>query len=408
MARSDTITLLPLDAYAKLMAIQQCAFNQVFNPTVAYPQPCNAVWLQSAWVGTSARLVGRDEIATAVNMAEEMIAQALGFWPAPTWTTGDQKPWPIPRRGAQVTYPPFSLTWGHIIAAGVEDTNTAILTDEPIVYTDRDGDGVLDTATINITAAEMAAAGASWYEIAVYYPAAYLDWSPWPRDESWRIKPLAIALDPVTGNVELTGSRCQFVRPDLWDTDNAVDQSDAPSFITAVDIYRRYNDTTQQAQLVWQSLDDCLEPPCGETCQMACVQVGDPRNSIVKVIPATYSAGAWTYNTFSQCVLPDFTRTWYLSGFYKRLAGWMEADLLAQYNPAMAQAIARLANTYLPEAPCDCQQTQARWKRDREEMDINNLDTALAMSAFGTTMRGAVFAWSVIKRLNPLAGVGTL
>ena len=44
----------------------------------------------------------------------------------------------------------------------------------------------------------------------------------------------------------------------------------------------------------------------------------------------------------------------------------------------------------------------------RQEADINNFDTAMAMSYFGTTMRGAVFAWSVIKRLAPLATGGAL
>jgi len=186
-----------------------------------------------------------------------------------------------------------------------------------------------------------------------------------------------------------------------------VDQSDATQFLTTVDIYRRYLDTTQQANLVYQSQDtsDCVYPPCGENCQTACVQIEDDRNSIVRVLPATYSAGHWTYEGFTNGLVPDFARVWYLGGFWRRVGNWIEADWM---HPPLAEAIVRLANTYLPEAPCDCEKTQQRWLRDREEQDINNLDTALAMSAFGTTMRGAVFAWSVIKRMNPLAGSGTL
>jgi hypothetical protein len=74
----------------------------------------------------------------------------------------------------------------------------------------------------------------------------------------------------------------------------------------------------------------------------------------------------------------------------------------------MAEAIVRLANTYLVDAPCGCSQTRHRWERDREEQEINTIDAALCMSAFGTTMRGAMFAWSVVKRQPPIAHGGAL
>lgn len=413
MARSDTITLLPLDTYARMMAINQCSFNQVHNPTSPYPTECNEVWLQSAWVGTTERLVGRDEIATAIATAEEMITNAMQFYPAPKFVAADEQPWPLPARGAQVVAPPYQLEYGQFIGAGRENIDTPIAIGQPIVYSDRDNDGVLDTATITITAAQLAAAGANWMEIAVYYPAVYLDWALYPRDESWRIKPFRVTRSPATGNVTLIASRCMFVQPPLWEEDDAIDQSDATAFITSVDVYRRYLDTSQQAQLVYTTEGplDCLYPPCNEQCQNACVIVGakdDRRNGIVKALAANHTAGGWAYQSFLNNQYPDHIRTWYLGGAWKKLNNWMEADLLMTNHPAMAEAIVRLANTYLPEAPCTCNKTVTRWRRDRDEQDINNLDTALAMSAFGTTMRGAVFAWSVVKRLNPLGGGGSL
>ncbi len=413
MARSDTITLLPLDSYARLMAIEPCAFNQVYNPLDAYPTECNQVWLQSAWVGSTERIVGRDEIATAINTAEEMIAQALGFQAAPAFIAADEQAWPLPARGWQVRTPSYKLRWGQFIAAGREDIDTAIVIGAPVVYSDSDGDGVLDRATVTITAAQLAAAGANWQEVAVYYPAVYLDWSLWPRDESWRIKPWRIVRNPATGNLTLTGQRCQLVRPDLWEDDAPIDQSDATAFLTNVDIYRRYLDTSQQAQHVYttEGPTDCLYPPCNETCATACVVVArgdDRRNGIVKAPAATHGAGGWAYQTYLSGQYPDFVRTWYLAGAWKRLNNWMEADMLQTNHPAMALAIVRLANTLLPEAPCLCNKTVTRWRRDREEGDINSLDAALAMSAFGSTMRGAIFAWSVVKRLNPLGGGGSL
>lgn len=413
MARSDTVTLLPLDTYARMMAIHPCAFNQVYNPADAYPTECNQVWQQSAWVGGTERLVGRDEVATAIATAEGLMASALRFWPAPRFIAADERSWPLPKRGVQMRAPSIQLAWGQFIGAGRENVDTAIALSQPIVYSDRDGDGVLDTATITITAAQLAAAGATWSEIAVYYPAVYLDWAMYPRDESWRIRPFRIVRNPATGNVTLTASRCQFVRPDLWEDDAPVDQSNAASFITAVDVYRRYLDTSQQAQLVYvtEGPSDCLYPPCNETCQTACVVVGrddDRRNGIVKTLAASHSVGGWAYQNYLNGQYPDFARVWYLAGAWKKLNGWMETDLLQTNHPMVAEAIKSLANTLLPEAPCTCNKTQTRWRRDREEQDINNIDTALAMSAFGTTMRGAVFAWGVVKRLNPLGGGGSL
>lgn len=413
MARSDVVTLLPLDSYARLMAIEGCSFNQCFNPTLPYPTECNEVWLQSAWVGASERLVGRDEIATAISTAEELITEALGFYPAPAFIAADEQPWPLPKRGVQIRTPSYRLRWGQFINAGREDIATAIALAQPVVYSDSDGDGVLDRATVTITAAQLAAAGANWQEVAVYYPSVYLDWTLWPRDESWRIKPWRIVRNPGTGNLTLTASRCQLVRPDLWDDDAPIDQSDATAFLTSVDVYRRYLDTSQQAQHVYvtEGLTDCLYPPCNETCQTACVVVArddDRRNGIVKAPAATHSAGGWTYQCYLENQYPDHVRTWYLAGAWKRLNNWMEADLLRTNHPAMALAIVRLANTLLPEAPCLCNKTVTRWRRDREEMDINTVDAAMAMSAFGTAMRGAIFAWSVVKRLNPLGGGGSL
>ena len=147
-------------------------------------------------------------------------------------------------------------------------------------------------------------------------------------------------------------------------------------------------------------MDACSTTLCADTCQVSCLSVSDPRNSIVHVIPGTYSAGAWAASSFSLGRLPDKARLWYQHGLL------LQRNL--QIKPPLAEAIARLANTYLIAEPCGCDQTRHRWQRDREEADVNSYDAAMAMSYFGTTMRGAVFAWSVIKRLAPLATGGAL
>ncbi len=407
MARSDTVTLLPLDVYARLMGISPCAFNQVYNPLESYPTDCNEVWLQSATGGQ--RFVGRDEIATAVRLAEEMIEKALGFAPAPRYYVRDSVEFPWPRRGQYTIVPELLVSNGYPLEFGTEDTETLIADNRAVVYSDRDGDGIPDTATITIVQAEMEAAEATWNQIAVYYPETYLDWSPRPRDETWRIRPLQISVNPATGDVTLTGHRCQFVRPDLWDTDAPIPQDVDANFVSYVDIYRRYTNPEHQAQYIYPAyLDNSSQATCAETCQSACVRIYEARIGRVRAYPAIYYAGEWQRVGFPDCRAPDRVEFNYLAGHYRSIAGWMEADLIDLVKPNVAEAIVRLANTYLPEAPCSCARTQQRWLRDREEQEINNQDTALAMSAFGSTMRGAIFAWSIVKRLNPLSLSGAL
>jgi len=70
------------------------------------------------------------------------------------------------------------------------------------------------------------------------------------------------------------------------------------------------------------------------------------------------------------------------------------------------EAITRLANVYMVEPPCGCGTTLERWKKDREEMSIDSMDVELAQSAFGSTARGAVFAYSVISTLPPIGKGG--
>jgi hypothetical protein len=396
MARADTYTLLPLDHYARLMAIHPDAFNQCVNPDSPYPGACERVWIQYGWMDyDTGRLVGREELAQAIYTAEEMIAYACGFWPAPRWTSAEKHNWPRPARGAQVAYPPIDADWGYVIEGG-QRALTMIDEDAPIVYSDEDGDGVLDTATISITAAQMTAASASRAEVAVFFANQ--------TDDAWWIPFVSITEDAATGDITIVGRRSQFVDPDLWEVSDDISLTVNANFVTVVDVYRRYNDPSQPAQVVWKGgTDACSTTLCADTCQTSCLSVSDERNGIVRTIPGTYSAGSWSASSFSIGRLPDKSRLWYRHGL-----DLVDLRSMLQIKPTLAEAIARLANTYLISEPCGCDQTRHRWQRDRQEQDIDSYDAALAMSAFGSTMKGAIFAWSVIKRPAPLATGGAL
>lgn len=392
MARADTWTLLCIDDWARYMAIHPDAWNQVYNCNVPYPGACERVWIQNGWLDmTSGRVLGREDVAIAIATAEEMIARALGFWPAPTWILAEEHEWPLPARGYQTSYPPIQLDWGYVIEGG-QRALTVIDDNAPVVYTDEDGDGVDDTATITLTAAQMAAAGASAEEVAVYFDTE--------TDDTWMIRCLTVEEDAL-GNVIITGRRSQFADPDLWLVADDIDLCVDANFVTIVDVYRRWNYPLYQAQLIWKGGGGGCDPaPCSEVCQSACISVEDMRRGIVHAIPSTYTSGAWAGAAFSMGRLPDSVRFWYHSGMLLQANG--------KIKPMLAEAIVRLANTYMVDQPCGCAATIDRWMRDREEQDINTYDAQLAMSAFGSTMKGAIFAWSVVKRIPPLVRGGAL
>jgi len=397
MARADTFTLLPLDHYARLMAIHPDAFNQCINPNNPYPGACERVWIQYSWMDhNTGRIVGREELAQAIYTAEEMIAYACGFWPAPMWTTAEEHRWPRPARGAQTHYPPIDGKWGYIVEGG-QRALTMIDEDAAIVYSDEDGDGVLDTATINITAAQMTAAGASRAEVAVFFTDE--------TDDAWMIRDLFVEEDAATGDITIVGRRSQFVDPNLWEVDDDISLAVNANFVTVADVYRRYNDPTQPAQVVWQgsATTGCDTALCADTCQTACLNVDEERIGVVRTIPGTYASGSWSLAQFQVGRLPDKVRLWYRHGL-----DLVDLRNRLQIRPPTAEAIVRLANTYLVAEPCGCDQTRHRWQRDREEQDINTYDAAMAMSCFGSTMKGAIFAWGVVKRLSPLATAGAM
>lgn len=401
MARADIETLLPLDHYAQLMAMHPDAFNQCTIPDKPYASDCR-LWLQHGWYDQpGGQISGRHDIAQAIATAELKIQEALQYAPAPKYFEGEIHNWPRPKRGVQILYPPIMTNWGYLIKGG-QRAMTIIDEDAAIVYSDADGDGVLDTATISITAAQMTAASASRAEVQVF-------WAD-ETDDIWRIKHLDVIEDAV-GNITITGRRSQFVDPDRWLTNDALSLGTNANFVTVVDVYRVYTDN-QEAQLQWKDAHGYIcscgcastdVATCSQTCQESCLIIFNERLGEVKVKPAAESGGSWTASNFSIARYPDRVRIWYN-------AGWplIVNSKRYQIRPDIAEAIARLANVYMVAPPCGCEQTRRRWSRDRERMDINSADAALAMSAFGEVTRGSMWAWHVVKLLRPLGQAGSL
>jgi len=398
MSRADTFTFLSLDDYAIMMGINRCSFNQVVWPNWPAGAECPDVWYQFGYPNAN-EVVGREDLAIAIHLAEDMIANALGYHLAPTWDTLEEHAWPYPAQGNQIVSPFIQTNWGYVISGGVRNMTTIALA-QPVVYSDPDGDTYNELATITLTNAQMVTAGAVAREVRVYFHDQ--------NDDTWEIRPLTIVRNAVTGIVTITGSTCQFVTPVLWDAANptTVDISVVGNFVTEVDVYRVWNDTSTQAEIVYKDgcgVCECSTTPCEETCQDGCIIVQKPRPGIVKVNPANYLSSVWTSSVLS--FYPSAVRLNYLSGLPLEYDKTIRGD--GHIRPLLAEAVVRLANTLLPAQPCGCGLTVSRWRRDRIEQEINSVVVATAANWFGSTMAGAVFASNVVRNLNPLGRAST-
>jgi hypothetical protein len=111
-------TLLPLSRFAQIVGYSPMLFNQVYVPVLQDGSSCSDPVLQYAWQPAGGGRPGRDEVAQAVQLAEQMITGALGFSPAPDWVVEDavpvawsrQMPWRVSARASR----------GYIIEGGIE------------------------------------------------------------------------------------------------------------------------------------------------------------------------------------------------------------------------------------------------------------------------------------------------
>lgn len=398
MARSHIRTLLPLDEYARVMSIPAWVFNQVSHPGREFRGVCSEPLFQSGYVGDPNIFVGRDEIAQAIATAEQMIAKYLGFWPANKWICEEETVWPEPVRGSQTNNPLLKTEWGYVHKGGVE-TYALEAGHQQLVYSDEDGDGYDDTATITVIG--MYSLYEPWVENkceVVVVPEGY------DPEDNWEIRPLDIDIDADTGVITIIGPRWLFVDPDMWLTANTLEMDDDANFLTHVDVYRHYNDESHQSRIIWRDVGEwetCDDEACNFVSQNACISILSARPGIVSVSPGTYSGGAWSPDQYARCEMPTHVQLWYLSGYDDDTC--MDCT---QLGPSMKEAIVRLANVYLADAPCTCKPTLDKWKEDRQDLDVRSYARALAERRLGTTARGAVFAMSVVSSLEPLGKGG--
>lgn len=204
----------------------------------------------------------REYIARNLESALGRISADLNYWCLPAYFT---EKLPI-GTGYPVQAQEFQARWCKMIELG-KRAQTPIQAGVAVVYSDPNSVGVNDTATITVVTNVANA------EIALYFQVA--DGSPTAGDYRYEIEPLTVTNNGA-GTVTITAHRALFVSPKQWareykSTDpnfndpNIVDTANASTgFVTAVDVYRVYTDTSANIELLSSDGSTVLQTYTGE------------------------------------------------------------------------------------------------------------------------------------------------
>lgn len=412
MARADTPTWLPLDRWAEIIGLDMFHFNQVIT-TLRPDNACNSgedIWMQHPWM--NANKVSREDLAEAIQEAEHMIANEVGYNLLPDWTIDERHETERPGMrelfsgGVNVRWMEKSLITsqgkyrhGYWLSGGIR-AKTVISAGAAIVRTDSDGDGYTETCTVTVVSA------VTPEEVRIYFPGEN-------GADEWEIRPIKVVASGA--NLVITFKIWQVPDPNLWDRLDAtgINGDVLASFVTTVDVYRVYNDPSQQATLMWEPdpLGQCTVcngtgcAVCAFAVQTACLHGRDPRLGIVVYTPAEWSAADQSFSAsdFSVCREPERVRLWYYSGArYEEWAQIAGKSPTRDLDPYWEKSIAYLAAALLQREVCACNNTEIFVDRWREDLARNGREVsfqnspALIDNPFGTT-RGAVYAWKHVN-----------
>ena len=391
MARAETYTLLPLDRFARIAGIHPLHFNQVELHDIAPAETCDMPLLQYSW--QNADRVGREEIAQAISSAEQFLADLLGFYPVSNWIADEIQQLP---KGVQAELfaanlfspnglrSPIRLDKCYLQVGG-KQAKTAIGLAQAIVYSDTDADTYNETATIVI-----ATTVTESEEIRVYYPGH-------SGEDAWEIRPIEVSIAAGIATITFRRELCVLETHLESFTTRAVDGLIDANFLDTTDVYRVYNDVSQQVQFIWETPD-----AVGFSVQTGAMLVKDGRLGFITVQPASWSTTdeEYTYECFDLGRRPNRIIVNYRSG-------WMYKSSYIKMEPIWERAITYLALASLDRPLCGCKTLEAftqYWKESlAQRVSTQGRSTSFQLSKrvldnpFGTT-RAAMYAYDLVRK----------
>lgn len=410
MARASTRTLLPLDRFCRLVGYSPLLFSQVYVRDLQPASSCSDPVLQYTWQPQGGGRPGRDEIAEAIKQAEDMLTSYLHFSVLPRWYIDDSVT--LATKGAPLRIQ-ARVPNGYFIQGG-QESFTEIESGAGITYTDLDGDGYKERATVQVQTTVTDPS-----EISVYYPNTN-------HDPAWEVRPIRVSIELANGDVvigepnpitqgyssslssdlntaTITFERHQVVKSELLESldSSGVDGLIDNNFLDSVAIYRHYNNPAQMATVEAPGL--CDTSPGQVSAYPGVLTPVDSRSGVVSYQPADWDADDGTYiYTCAYPFNPTRLRLWYRAGFRDLSVARPMHDM----SPQFERAITYLALSYIDRGWQSCEQLrnlQAHWRADMAQRESNQSKSSsfqvsrqLLDNPFGTT-RAAVYAWRVVQ-----------
>lgn len=401
MAIATTRTLLPLDRFFQIIGLHPLHGNQVVVADLAPDTVCDMPVVKYSWQNADA--VGREEIAQAIAQAEAILELHAGFSPVPRWVADERiqgiRPlWPEMFTGNahNVRGMPTSLRTqlGHVISGGIE-AKTLIEAAVAITYTDVDSDGYNETATIIV-----ATSITDPQEIAIYYPGQ-------AAADAYEIRPIKVTI--TAGNATIVCRREQLLIESLQEQFNprGADGLVDANFLDEVDVYRHYNDPSQQVQFMWEgcACDGTGCEACSHSTQYGCLLTRNYKLGIVVPHPGTWDSDLlhWDTACYSVPRAPEQARLWYYAGYRNMRSLTPNISMDGEWE----RAVTYLALSLLDRPLCACKPLEAFVSYWKEDLSYNQASATVSTSftlsrrrldnPIGTT-RGALNAWRLIQR----------
>lgn len=399
---ASTPTKLPLATFARLLGLNPLHIAQVyFKPTTSQTprSSCARVMAQYEWQDVDA--VSREEIARAIAEAENNIERELGYRLLPSW---EEDEWQAAVRPFRPDLSNLSNTdlrgysqsvqpnWGWLISGGRRAV-TVLAASQAIAWSDADADGYDETGTV----VAPVAAGQSACEVRIFYPGK-------SADPAFEIRPINVSIAGLVATITFRRELAVIESlQEAMEPEEVQGDVDA-SFLSAVDVYRVYNDPQTQATLMWNNkpgVCDCGDSSCSVcsyTVQTACLNIiGQPRGGFFSYEPADWDASdsSFTKAALSIARQPDIVRLYYYSGLRDKSLACPTRDM----DRAWQLAVTRYAVSMLDRPPCGCvAEIWERYRRDlaftggAEELATYNLLPSDLGNPFGSRA-GAIEAW---------------
>lgn len=371
---------IPLDTFREMFGIDPYMFWQLTSPYHKIMGDCDAIYFHYRYMSDK-RVAGRSDFVRALAHAEAQVHDRLQYFVTPAYV--EQETIQLTEFVQPVYYPDKDMTthtkWMHISKVG-KLTWTFISTTAITVTT-------VDTVTLTVNNIP---SGCTKDEIEVCYHGTYV-----------RIRPIRTAISGSTATIVV--NKWLLVNPVVWDTTTIADHTLAASYVSSVDVYRRYIDETDQMTLVWKSTSgmcNCRRSTC-QLCTLstitACVTQNNFLYGIIAYKPASYANGQW--NVVSASYPSDFPDMAYIN--YEHGLPLVNGDTDLYWT----QILSHFAIALMPDQLCGCCDVQSETLWWQEDMGHSTGKGTFQIGAnadnpFGTR-RGAIAAWHAV-----LQGVG--